>query len=362
MGLPGIARRNLGAILLFVAAMGSTLTLWFRARHTATRGVPADKTWQQVCRSDPGWLAEPTIHVQDCQYDSLVPEEKILCREEYGSERHLDSRCWDSWQATLCKPCGRSICRSGDTDAGVAGSHADALAQQDIGSQRAGSLMHGGSQDYMELLSQGRFKQVCVVCRLQRELRSHHCKECGRCVRRLDHHCPWIDNCVGLGNRRTFFCFLVVLFVTLISFYYTASVYVVAIISPGGGRVAKAILARWRTLFEPRHLLVLLVCAFDFVWLYFVAGLIVRHTTYMCVNITTYEVLVRPHHVQKRFPRNVGNFWFLRDLGFSTAVRNCTKYWTLNVEEDVQDFSSSTGFVPSAGAEERHGSPGIATR
>lgn len=30
----------------------------------------------------------------------------------------------------------------------------------------------------------------------------------GRCVLKLDHHCPWINNCVGWGNQAHFTAFL----------------------------------------------------------------------------------------------------------------------------------------------------------
>ena len=42
-----------------------------------------------------------------------------------------------------------------------------------------------------------------------RRLARQHCYDCGRCVNRLDHHCWWVGNCVGVGNHRVFLCYLV---------------------------------------------------------------------------------------------------------------------------------------------------------
>jgi palmitoyltransferase ZDHHC3/7/25 len=38
--------------------------------------------------------------------------------------------------------------------------------------------------------------------------RAHHCKECGTCVYKMDHHCPWINNCVGAKNLKYFLQFV----------------------------------------------------------------------------------------------------------------------------------------------------------
>jgi hypothetical protein len=34
--------------------------------------------------------------------------------------------------------------------------------------------------------------------------RSRHCYICKKCVERYDHHCPWINNCVGIKNHNCF--------------------------------------------------------------------------------------------------------------------------------------------------------------
>lgn len=38
--------------------------------------------------------------------------------------------------------------------------------------------------------------------------RAHHCRTCKTCVLKYDHHCPWINQCVGLGNERYFILFM----------------------------------------------------------------------------------------------------------------------------------------------------------
>ncbi|KAK7926083.1 hypothetical protein WMY93_008393 [Mugilogobius chulae] len=44
----------------------------------------------------------------------------------------------------------------------------------------------------------------CPVCKIMRPPRAGHCRTCGACVQRLDHHCIWINSCVGQANHRSF--------------------------------------------------------------------------------------------------------------------------------------------------------------
>ena len=49
---------------------------------------------------------------------------------------------------------------------------------------------------------------LCKKCNLRRPPRTHHCSLCERCVLRMDHHCPWMSNCIGFQNHRFFIQFL----------------------------------------------------------------------------------------------------------------------------------------------------------
>ena len=48
----------------------------------------------------------------------------------------------------------------------------------------------------------------CGFCEIMQPLRTKHCTECQHCVRRYDHHCPWIGSCVGERNHKFFLAFL----------------------------------------------------------------------------------------------------------------------------------------------------------
>ncbi|RWS28363.1 uncharacterized protein B4U80_09446, partial [Leptotrombidium deliense] len=49
---------------------------------------------------------------------------------------------------------------------------------------------------------------VCSKCETYRPPKAHHCRICQRCIRKMDHHCPWINNCVGELNQKYFLQFL----------------------------------------------------------------------------------------------------------------------------------------------------------
>ncbi|PPQ65457.1 hypothetical protein CVT24_010788 [Panaeolus cyanescens] len=56
--------------------------------------------------------------------------------------------------------------------------------------------------------------RYCESDLIVKPYRAHHCRACGTCVLKYDHHCPWIGQCVGARNHKFFlnFCQATVVF------------------------------------------------------------------------------------------------------------------------------------------------------
>lgn len=80
-----------------------------------------------------------------------------------------------------------------------------------------GYLKKPKNVNFGDLMDQFDPVSLCPDCQVIRTKRSRHCAICNRCVERFDHHCPWINNCVGGRNHKWFLLYLISIVGTLLT-------------------------------------------------------------------------------------------------------------------------------------------------
>lgn len=56
-----------------------------------------------------------------------------------------------------------------------------------------------------EVFPEENYDLFCKWCECNVMEKTKHCGKCKRCIMQFDHHCPWLNNCVGSRNYRYFF-------------------------------------------------------------------------------------------------------------------------------------------------------------
>ncbi|CAD8085377.1 unnamed protein product [Paramecium sonneborni] len=63
----------------------------------------------------------------------------------------------------------------------------------------------------------------CDICEAYVNENTKHCKHCNRCCKDFDHHCKWVNNCIGKVNYKIF---MVMVTSTMLQFFYTLIIYI----------------------------------------------------------------------------------------------------------------------------------------
>ena len=146
----------------------------------------------------------------------------------------------------------------------------------------------------------GNEKERCRKCEDLRPIRAHHCSKCNRCFMRLDHHCPWVFNCVGIGNQKIFYLFLIYTILTTLMCFVMLIICLVAhrkeLFFYTNVKLRKLdFLENSYRIFgnelkgAEHYILIIFGILMNFLTLTFVGGLFLSQTTLMAHNITNIE-------------------------------------------------------------------------
>ena len=138
-----------------------------------------------------------------------------------------------------------------------------------------------------------RLEPFCIICCSNIANNSKHCKKCNKCVNSFDHHCNWLNNCIGKTNYPFFYALLIVLifdlfFIGGVGFY----IYICA------------------TLEEKKKLIYIFNLIFNFIDLiigFNLSYLFVIHSYFIYKGISTYEYILSKENNNNNKENQNGN-------------------------------------------------------
>ncbi|OAD73385.1 hypothetical protein PHYBLDRAFT_65994 [Phycomyces blakesleeanus NRRL 1555(-)] len=124
----------------------------------------------------------------------------------------------------------------------------------------------------------------CETCLIYRPPRSSHCRDCDNCVELYDHHCIWLNNCIGKRNYRTFFVFIVTgTFLSVFVFAFSLAHLMLLYFNDPEQREFKTI--------ANNAPVSLLLTVFSFLFIFPIGYLTAFHCYIVCAGVTTHEKL-----------------------------------------------------------------------
>lgn len=148
--------------------------------------------------------------------------------------------------------------------------------------------------------------RFCKRCQSWKPERAHHCSVMGRCVLKMDHHCIWLVNCVGLLNYKFFLLFLLYSFVACLAVS-------ALLIKPLIDFFSNALKG-------PIAPLVFIVAVTNLAFAASLAGFLIMHFQLLAANCTTIEMYekdrIHPWPYNKGLRRNLEEVFGRKKLGW----------------------------------------------
>ena len=134
----------------------------------------------------------------------------------------------------------------------------------------------------------------CIQCLIRKPLRSKHCRRCGRCVAKQDHHCPWINSCVANNNIRHFFIYILSMECGIFIYFRLALIYFASLPPPTSTKcnILSPDLCAW-ALRDTYTIALTLWVLLQLVW---ITMLLVVQSIQISKNMTTYENMKSHSH------------------------------------------------------------------
>ncbi|XP_076340249.1 palmitoyltransferase ZDHHC23-A-like isoform X2 [Tachypleus tridentatus] len=157
------------------------------------------------------------------------------------------------------------------------------------------------------------YESKCKICLIHQPDRCCHCRICNHCVLRQDHHCVWLNCCIGAKNHRYF---IIGLFALIIACCYGANLTLTTICHPK---------LMWGTILLPDncndvygdiHIAICFVSAIYALLIAALAFLVVCFQLWLiCCNTTLQEWRKGyVHHNSQGYISNCWRFWCKQEL------------------------------------------------